>query len=127
MKTAPLTRKNTTKKLLIPTNFRAGLLCQLFAIACKNDEDEIKPDKNVTACLITKVTFTGTDAITYVYDQQKRLKKANHAKDAVSNENYYKEYDYDAAGRVIKESFKLSDGILFSYFAFTYNDKNLLE
>ncbi|KAA5542930.1 hypothetical protein [Adhaeribacter rhizoryzae] len=108
-------------------NLSAVLLCLLFAIACKNDEDVVKPDKDLNICLLTNITFAGTDAITYEYDNQKRLKKANHAKDAVSNENYYKEYDYDAANRVIKESFKLSDGTLFSYFAFTYNNKNLLE
>ncbi|MGV3587217.1 MAG: hypothetical protein ACO1OF_09465 [Adhaeribacter sp.] len=108
-------------------NLSALLLCLLFALACKNDEDVVKPDKNLNTCLITKITFAGTDAITYEYDNQKRLKKANHAKDATSNENYYKEYDYDAAGRVTKESFKLADGTVFSYFAFTYNSKNLLE
>ena len=115
------------KKNLMPANLSAGLLCLIFAIACKNDEDVVKPATNTQTCYITKVTFAGTDAITYEYDSQQRLKKANHAKDAVSDQNYYKEYAYDGAGRVVKESFKLTDGTLLSYFAFSYSQNNLLE
>ncbi|QHT67953.1 hypothetical protein GXP67_15550 [Rhodocytophaga rosea] len=100
-----------------------GLLC--LAVSC-NTDDAAEPQQPKNACLVTKMTVAGTDVITYQYDSQKRLQKADYSGDA-TEDNYFKEYAYNAAGRVIKETFKSDDGGDLSYFTFEYDGNNLLS
>lgn len=103
----------------------AGISLLFLAASC-NTDDTAKPQQEVNNCRLTKMTVAGTDVITYQYDAQKQLQKAEYSGDA-AGDNYVKEYTYDAAGRVSKETFKSADGDTFSYFTFEYEANNLLK
>jgi len=114
------------KKFFNPQQLLLPALVLVFFSSCQKDTDQPKPDKITKACLITKVTFAGTDAITYHYDNQNRLQHADYTGDITNAENYVKAYEYDEEGRVIKEVFKNTAGHIYGYFSFGYNSKNLL-
>jgi hypothetical protein len=111
-----------TKNILLLT---ASISFLFLTVSC-NTDDTAEPQQNLNSCLVTKITVAGTDVITYQYDAQKRLQKADYSGDA-TEDNYFKEYTYDAAGRVNKETFKSTNGETYSYFTFEYNGDNLLK
>ena len=92
-----------------------GYIFLLFTAACTTDDDSAQPGKDAKSCMLNKVILAGSDSIVYQYNNQNRLIRADFTADNTSPENYYKEYQYNPAGKVAKVAFKLKRGGELSY------------
>jgi len=115
------------KKLFSSIYLPVFLFCLLTATGCKKDDHSLIPEPNENQCLITKITYSGVDSIVYQYDSQKRLKKAEYAGNGLHEEQYFKEYTYDTKERIVKETFKSTDGVIYAYFEYAYAANNLIS
>ncbi|QMU26850.1 hypothetical protein [Adhaeribacter radiodurans] len=103
------------------------LLSLLFFTACTSD-DAVDPIPDTKVLVLSKVIFAGVDTIKYQYNAQKRLTKARYSAERTPTANrYYREYEYDEAGRLTKSHFKLINGDELSYFTYTYTNNRLTK
>ncbi|QNF35291.1 hypothetical protein HUW51_22170 [Adhaeribacter swui] len=102
------------------------LIFVLFLAACTSDDDPSVPPGNETASFfLAKVIFAGHDTTIYEYDNQKRIAKAWLPANANTNSKYYKEFAYDAQGRLVKSTFKLLNGTTIGYNTLEYTNNRL--
>ncbi|MDQ3289661.1 MAG: hypothetical protein M3Q05_00070, partial [Bacteroidota bacterium] len=103
------------------------LLSLLFFTAC-NSDDAGDPTPDTKVLVLSKVIYGGQDTTRYQYNAQKRLIKASYSAERTPTANrYYREYEYDGAGRITKSHFKLINGGELSYYTYTYTNDRLTK
>lgn len=103
-------------------------LCFLLLAACTNDEDPVvTPIGNTPELVLSKVIFAGQDTTVFEYDSKKRIVKAVFPANLSVNSRYYKEFVYDAQGRMVKSTSKLLNGNAFGYNTFEYSNNVLTK